>query len=61
MMNARLLEKRGSAPYPAGGNDSPRTPSITWVLIVLSLVLPVPAYAAEEPLHNGSSFGCCLG
>ena len=61
MMNARLLEKRGSAPYPAGGNDSPRTPSITWFLIVLSLVLSVPAYAAEEPRQNGSSYGGSLG
>ena len=61
MMNARLLEKRGSAPYPAGGNDSPRTPSITWFLIVLSLVLSVPAYAAEEPRQNGSSYGSSLG
>ena len=61
MMNARLLEKRGSAPYPAGGNDSPRTPSITWFLIVLSLVLSVPAYAAEEPRQNGSSYGDSLG
>ena len=60
-MNARLLEKRGSAPYPAGGNDSPRTPSITWFLIVLSLVLSVPAYAAEEPRQNGSSYGDSLG
>ena len=60
-MNARLLEKRGSAPYPAGGNDSPRTPSITWFLIVLSLVLSVPAYAAEEPRQNGSSYGGSLG
>ena len=61
MMNARLLEKRGSAPYPAGGNGSPRTPSITWFLIVLSLVLSVPAYAAEEPRQNGSSYGGSLG
>ena len=61
MMNARLLEKRGSAPYPAGGNESPRTPSITWFLIVLSLVLSVPAYAAEEPRQNGSSYGGSLG
>ena len=61
MMNARLLEKRGSAPYPAGGNDSPRTPSIPWFLIVLSLVLSVPAYAAEEPRQNGSSYGGSLG
>ena len=61
MMTARLLEKRGSAPYPAGGNDSPRTPSITWFLIVLSLVLSVPAYAAEEPRQNGSSYGGSLG
>ena len=61
MGNARLLEKRGSAPYPAGGNDSPRTPSITWFLIVLSLVLSVPAYAAEEPRQNGSSYGGSLG
>ena len=61
MMNARLLEKRGSAPYPAGGHDSPRTPSITWFLIVLSLVLSVPAYAAEEPRQNGSSYGGSLG
>ena len=60
-MNARLLEKRGSAPYPAGGNGSPRTPSITWFLIVLSLVLSVPAYAAEEPRQNGSSYGGSLG
>ena len=60
-MNARLLEKRGSAPSPAGGNDSPRTPSITWFLIVLSLVLSVPAYAAEEPRQNGSSYGGSLG
>ena len=60
-MNARLLEKRGSAPYPAGWNDSPRTPSITWFLIVLSLVLSVPAYAAEEPRQNGSSYGGSLG
>ena len=61
MMNARLLEKRGSAPYLAGGNGSPRTPSITWFLIVLSLVLSVPAYAAEEPRQNGSSYGGSLG
>ena len=60
-MNARLLEKRGSAPSPAGGNGSPRTPSITWFLIVLSLVLSVPAYAAEEPRQNGSSYGGSLG
>ena len=61
MMNARLLEKRGSAPYPAGGNGSPRTPSITWFLIVLSLMLSVPAYAEEEQRQNGSSYGASLG
>ena len=61
MMNARWLEKRGSAPHPAGGNDSPRTPSIRWVLIVLLLALSVPAHAAEDPRQNGSSYGGSLG
>ena len=60
-MNARLLERRDSAPYPAGENDAPRIPSIKRFLLVLLLALSVPAYAAEEPRQNGSSYGGSLG
>ena len=60
-MNAKLLEKRGSAPYPAGGNGAPRILSIKRLFLVLLLALSIPAYAAEEPRQNGSSYGGSLG
>lgn len=61
MLNTGWLKYRGAAPYPAGGNDSPRPPSIKWVLIVLLLALATPAHAAEDTRQTNAAYGGSLG